>query len=709
MLPSDGLTMFLIGVVISMLGVSTACVWTVQNAPDLGTEAISSGLSMFTALYVMAIVMGLELFMADFGLLSKFDQAPPSFGLLMVPLLALNVYFSCFTQLGRDLALKLPVRALVGFHAFRLGPEIFLHVGFMEGALPAQMSWPPHGQNVDVLVAVAALFLVIRHELHPPGLKWRHLRELPSGAKERLNRKLVELLRQRTEAQVRQARLSKREAEFSFTFKETIEVEFTAAEWAQFGITDLRISHFIRVPTLNSAKWRPVKGLPKGGRERRSPKLVEKLQNQCYNKTGKWKEEFEKHESMGQHLSSFFKDLEDEDRKKLQKKLQLGGVFGLDWRYLGSDKPRKGYELFQNPELARSLAALQHKTGSTPTEGDLIYVGVEGIQRLSLEERLDQDHTGETTEVQKGDFIKSSTGYFEPVFKPFATPLVECTGSEWAQFGITDLQFGDFIKVPISRDSVLAGLSPYFVQDAKEASTEEHIYFQPAVEDFYFQPAVDGLSLDKPRVVWWFAIFGFASVLNILFIAMVSLSHPWRNWLMPHYEGGLEAVASVPYVLLPGFLFLLALCGQLLLFRRLMARGRASPVQLLCGDFMSFISSKCGDLWASNPSCLAKISDDYSHLKDQDQDQDQADEEIVRKSYIGTAREIASPVSSPEKSGDVSIRDSPTPSPDQLLQLKGPSTPSPKKKVSLVPASSSPLSSEAVEKARAARKPKFAS
>ena len=38
---------------------------------------------------------------------------------------------------------------------------------------------------------------------------------------------------------------------------------------------------------------------------------------------------------------------------------------------------------------------------------------------------------------------------------------------------------------------------------------------------------------------------------------------------MPDFEDGLEATTRPPYVLLPGFLVQLALCGQLVLIRRL--------------------------------------------------------------------------------------------------------------------------------------------
>ena len=68
---------------------------------------------------------------------------------------------------------------------------------------------------------------------------------------------------------------------------------------------------------------------------------------------------------------------------------------------------------------------------------------------------------------------------------------------------------------------------------------------------------------------WAFGALGLASLLNIGFTSMVSLTHPLRDALILAFEPGLELVARPPYVLLPGFLVQLALIGHLLLFRRL--------------------------------------------------------------------------------------------------------------------------------------------
>jgi hypothetical protein len=57
--------------------------------------------------------------------------------------------------LGRRLALKLPIAALVGFHAFRLPLELVLHRWHAEGVLPVQMTYVGH--NFDIISGILAL------------------------------------------------------------------------------------------------------------------------------------------------------------------------------------------------------------------------------------------------------------------------------------------------------------------------------------------------------------------------------------------------------------------------------------------------------------------------------------------------------------------------------------------------------------------------
>ena len=103
------------------------------------------------ALAVIIVGIGMQLAVASTGALAHFD-APPGISKLLLPMLILNVYFSSFSTLGGEVASKLPVRTLVGFQAFRVGPELILHFGYLEGSLPHQMTWRPDGRNFDIAV-----------------------------------------------------------------------------------------------------------------------------------------------------------------------------------------------------------------------------------------------------------------------------------------------------------------------------------------------------------------------------------------------------------------------------------------------------------------------------------------------------------------------------------------------------------------------------
>jgi hypothetical protein len=124
----------------------------------------SESRNMFFAL--TAAVMLADCSLSLSGAISNFDTLPPPFAWFLFSLLAINISFCLRTDLGRRLA-NLPLWLLVGAQAFRFLPELWLHLGWLEGSLPVQMTWPPHGRNVDAGVASLALALgayLARHE-----------------------------------------------------------------------------------------------------------------------------------------------------------------------------------------------------------------------------------------------------------------------------------------------------------------------------------------------------------------------------------------------------------------------------------------------------------------------------------------------------------------------------------------------------------------
>ncbi len=76
------------------------------------------------------------------------------------------------SRAGRALALHTPLFALVGFHAFRLPLEIWLHTMSGEGLIPVQMTWS--GWNFDVLTGASAILVgaLAWKGLAPRALLW---------------------------------------------------------------------------------------------------------------------------------------------------------------------------------------------------------------------------------------------------------------------------------------------------------------------------------------------------------------------------------------------------------------------------------------------------------------------------------------------------------------------------------------------------------
>jgi hypothetical protein len=91
------------------------------------------------------------------GVLARFDLRPPPFALLFVATIAMGVALGR-SQLGGRLARELPLAALVGFHAFRLPLELFMHRAAVDGVMPAQMSYS--GWNFDIVTGITALLLL---------------------------------------------------------------------------------------------------------------------------------------------------------------------------------------------------------------------------------------------------------------------------------------------------------------------------------------------------------------------------------------------------------------------------------------------------------------------------------------------------------------------------------------------------------------------
>jgi len=103
---------------------------------------------------LVTIWLGISTFVVESGILRSHPMPlVPLFFLLMN---AAAVVFS-FSPLGRNLAIGLPLQALVGFQGFRLFLELILHSWAEQGTIPTTMTW--NGQNFDIVSGIAALVL----------------------------------------------------------------------------------------------------------------------------------------------------------------------------------------------------------------------------------------------------------------------------------------------------------------------------------------------------------------------------------------------------------------------------------------------------------------------------------------------------------------------------------------------------------------------
>jgi hypothetical protein len=125
-------------------------------ARPAGESAAASRRWRIAALAVLVLPLGLPALLAQVGLLERVDARPPPAVVLLVCVTLATVALA-FSPLGTRLVLGLGIAGLVGYQAFRIPVEWFLHRAFVEGAVPVQMTWK--GLNFDVLSGASALAL----------------------------------------------------------------------------------------------------------------------------------------------------------------------------------------------------------------------------------------------------------------------------------------------------------------------------------------------------------------------------------------------------------------------------------------------------------------------------------------------------------------------------------------------------------------------
>ena len=98
----------------------------------------------------------------------KMLPPPPMF---LVGTSFLLAVFIAFSSTGSRLA-RLPLAALIGFHAFRLPLELILHNWYQDGTLPVQMTY--EGHNFDIATGILAVVVGTSAMLGqiPPAVAW---------------------------------------------------------------------------------------------------------------------------------------------------------------------------------------------------------------------------------------------------------------------------------------------------------------------------------------------------------------------------------------------------------------------------------------------------------------------------------------------------------------------------------------------------------
>lgn len=142
---------FEIAMVAMSVGLATAFVAAVAHADPSSTRR---------AVLVVTGWLALTAGLARLGAL-RFDTMPPTMFVLVAALTVCALLFAR-GELGGRLAVVVPLVALVGFQAFRIPIELWIHRGYELGVFPEHMTYS--GLNFDVVSGLSAL--VVAFLLH---------------------------------------------------------------------------------------------------------------------------------------------------------------------------------------------------------------------------------------------------------------------------------------------------------------------------------------------------------------------------------------------------------------------------------------------------------------------------------------------------------------------------------------------------------------
>lgn len=108
------------------------------------------------AVLIVAAWLGVSTLLAESGVLREFDRRPPPF-LLLAFGFTLATAALAFSPVGTRLVQGVGIGWLIGFQAFRIPVELWLHRLYQEGVVPVQMTYS--GRNFDIVSGILALAL----------------------------------------------------------------------------------------------------------------------------------------------------------------------------------------------------------------------------------------------------------------------------------------------------------------------------------------------------------------------------------------------------------------------------------------------------------------------------------------------------------------------------------------------------------------------
>ena len=134
-------------------------------------KTLRGGASMFAASAALATWLALNALIGFSGLLMPSPGKPPWF-LAYLALVTAGTALIAASSLGDRLIRGLPIWWLAGFQCFRVPVELFLDLGYRDGAVPIQMTF--EGNNFDILAGASALIILLvwRGKTPPRPLIW---------------------------------------------------------------------------------------------------------------------------------------------------------------------------------------------------------------------------------------------------------------------------------------------------------------------------------------------------------------------------------------------------------------------------------------------------------------------------------------------------------------------------------------------------------